>query len=52
MLQKLNEFHERKQTHNIQEQVKNTDINAAENKAEPNKDGKVPLSLPISSGEP
>ena len=49
MLLKLTEFHERKQTHNIQEQVKNSDINAAEEKAGSRK---FPLSLPISSGEP
>lgn len=49
MLQKLTEFHGRKQT---QEPVSKSDINAAEKKAGSNKDGKVPLSLPISSGEP
>ena len=52
MLQKLTEFHEGKQTHNMQEQVKNSDINTAEEKAGSNKTRKVPLSLPMLSGEP
>lgn len=52
MLLKLAEFHERKQTHNMQEQVRNSDINLAEEKAGSNKERKIPLSLPISSGEP